>query len=117
MAYNRRIWKSCEPYNLCFDPNYHQKVCPLFPNRLVKTVRLRARQTRTLLEDSEMKLKVIVLVRDPRASRLSRSKLGWCTNIPMCYDINQVSHLHGNLVSGVASHREELIQCIALHTH
>jgi len=83
--HNFRLWNSCQnllPNNiLCFMPDYLNKVCPLFPIKLIKTVRLRVRKVEKLLEDPEMNLKVIVLVRDPRGvynSRSSGAVKKWC---------------------------------------
>jgi hypothetical protein len=47
-------------------------------------------QAKELLEDPELNLKVIVLVRDPRAVMLLRSSSSWCQLNPMCSNIKQV---------------------------
>ena len=83
--HNFRLWNSCHnllPNNLmCFMPDYLNRVCPLFPIKLIKTVRFRVRNVEELLQDSAMDLKVIVLVRDPRGvynSRSSGTVKSWC---------------------------------------
>ena len=83
--HNFRLWKSCHnllPNDLmCFMPDYLNKVCPLFPIKLIKTVRFRVKNVEELLQDSAMNLKVIVLVRDPRGvynSRSSGAVKAWC---------------------------------------
>jgi len=83
--HNFRLWKSCQnllPNDLmCFMPDYLNKVCPLFPIKLIKTVRFRVKNVEELLQDSAMNLKVIVLVRDPRGvynSRSSGAVKAWC---------------------------------------
>lgn len=85
--HNFRLWKSCHnllPNDLmCFMPDYLNRVCPLFPIKLIKTVRFRVNNVEELLQDSAMNLKVIVLVRDPRGvynSRSSGAVKTWCKN-------------------------------------
>ena len=52
---NKRLWDSCQlfPENdrleVCFSEEYLNTVCPRFPLRLIKTVRLRVQRTRKLL--------------------------------------------------------------------
>ena len=51
--YNWRLWRSCAavlPANtLCLLPEFLAAVCPLYPLRLVKTVRLPVERLATLL--------------------------------------------------------------------
>eukprot|EP00092_Neocalanus_flemingeri_P025067 GFUD01027183.1.p1 GENE.GFUD01027183.1~~GFUD01027183.1.p1 ORF type:complete len:525 (+),score=91.97 GFUD01027183.1:151-1725(+) len=84
--HNFRLWNSC--HNLlpndvmCLMPEYLNQVCPLFPIKLIKTVRLRVKNVEELLQDSSMDLKVIFLVRDPRGvynSRSSGAVSSWCS--------------------------------------
>ena len=52
---NKRLWDSCllfpeeERLETCFSEEYLNRVCPRFPLRLIKTVRLRVKRTRKLL--------------------------------------------------------------------
>ena len=52
---NKRLWDSCQLFpdherlEVCFSEEYLNTVCPRFPLRLIKTVRLRVRRTRKLL--------------------------------------------------------------------
>ena len=55
-----------ERLEACFSEDYLNRVCPRFPLRLIKTVRLRVQKTRMLLENLP-NTKILVLVRDPRA--------------------------------------------------
>ncbi|XP_059093759.1 carbohydrate sulfotransferase 1-like [Tigriopus californicus] len=80
---NFRVWQVCQRLlpgkAACFMPRLYQAVCPLFPIRLIKTVRLRVEYTAELLADPELpNLKVIVLIRDPRGTMNSRSSMDWC---------------------------------------
>jgi len=99
--HNFRLWNSCKnllPKNaMCFMPDYLNHVCPLFPIKLIKTVRLRVRKIEKLLGDPAMDLKVIVLVRDPRGVYNSRNTgpvKNWCKNdlcanpVTGCQDLN-----------------------------
>ena len=70
--HNKRLWDSCKMFpegkrlEACFSEDYLNKVCPRFPLRLIKTVRLRVQKTKMLLENLP-NTKILVLVRDPRA--------------------------------------------------
>ena len=84
--HNFRLWNSCHnllPNNvMCLMPDYLNRVCPLYPIKLIKTVRLRVQSVEELLQDSAMDLKVIFLVRDPRGvynSRSSGAVSSWCS--------------------------------------
>ncbi|TRY73019.1 hypothetical protein TCAL_14057, partial [Tigriopus californicus] len=83
---NARVYEVCRfllPNGAaCQMPEFYQAVCPLFPLQLMKTVRLRVEYTAELLADPELpNLKVIALIRDPRGTMNSRSRLKWCVNI------------------------------------
>jgi hypothetical protein len=43
---------------MCFMPDYMGAVCPTFPIKLIKTVRLRMRNTEALLAQEDLNLKV-----------------------------------------------------------
>ena len=84
--HNWRLWDSCRnvlPLNtMCFLPEFLSFACRLHPIRLIKTVRIRLKSLASLLEDPQLKLKVILLVRDPRGvfnSRQSDLVSAWCT--------------------------------------
>ena len=90
--HNFRLWNSCQnilPQDmLCLLPEYLNKVCPLFPIKLIKTVRLTLKETESLIKDPSLDLKILFLVRDPRGtynSRLSTPISKWC-NKDQCAD-------------------------------
>eukprot|EP00095_Tigriopus_kingsejongensis_P001704 maker-scaffold802_size95064-snap-gene-0.15 protein:Tk01704 transcript:maker-scaffold802_size95064-snap-gene-0.15-mRNA-1 annotation:"carbohydrate sulfotransferase 1" len=95
---NFRVWKVCQKLlpskAACFMPRFYQAVCPLFPIRLIKTVRLRIQYTENLLQDPDLpNLKVVVLVRDPRGTMNSRSTMDWCVR-DNCANVTKVcNHL------------------------
>ena len=68
--HNFRLWNSCQHFKskeeLCFSQDYLNLVCPLYPIRLIKSVRMRVSATEELLRNAD-NVHVIVLVRDPRA--------------------------------------------------
>jgi len=83
--HNKRLWNSCANLlpreTMCLMPEYLNKICPLYPIRLIKTVRLRVAKVEPLLQDPAMDLKVVMLVRDPRGvynSRGSGPVTTWC---------------------------------------
>ena len=53
-------------------PENLNAICPLYPIKLVKTVRLKVAETRRLLEVVDVNVKIIFLVRDPRGVFASR---------------------------------------------
>lgn len=87
--HNLRLRSVCEGLaedgsnKLCYDPEYVQSICSLHPINLVKTVRMRTRQIAPILDEADLNVKIIVLMRDPRAVRSSRNKIGWC-NFEAC---------------------------------
>lgn len=82
--HNFRLWNVCQQLSInvteCFVPELYYKACPIFPIRLIKTVRMRVRETEKLLNDSNLEktLKIVVLVRDPRGVINSRQAMPWC---------------------------------------
>ena len=64
----------------CSDPKFHQKICLESKQRLVKIVRLRLNQVAHLVPI--LRLKIIVVHRDPRAVMNSRWRPNvhdWCS--------------------------------------
>ena len=85
----------------CFMPELYLSTCPIFPIRLIKTVRLRVEETEKLLLDPELgpPLKIVVLVRDPRGVMTSRSSMDWCQK-PTCIDPSTVcQHLQSDVIA------------------
>lgn len=56
-----------------------QRICSDSPFRIIKTIRLQLHDIKNLLEDLP-NLKIIHLVRDPRATLLSQARLGMCSS-------------------------------------
>ena len=66
---------------ICYSMDYYNGMCPMFPIRLIKTVRLPIQGIEELLLDPELgnNLKIVYLVRDPRAVQNSLiSEVKWC---------------------------------------
>ena len=90
--HNFRLWNSCKQFKpreaLCYSQDYLNQICPLYPIKLVKTVRSRVASLEELIKNSTLNLKVLVLVRDPRGthnSRVSGPVSTWCSS-PSCSD-------------------------------
>ncbi|CAG9783141.1 unnamed protein product [Diatraea saccharalis] len=85
-SHNTRLWDHCK-YNkeLCLDPDFTTKMCKLFPFQSMKVVRVRLRLIEELLEDKELNLKVVLLVRDPRGVMQSRQHRSFCQPAPDCW--------------------------------
>ena len=74
--------------NVCKDPVYLRQACERFPLVLSKIVRLRLILAQGLLDDPELdRLKIVYLVRDPRATYNSRIGVSeWCGKSKECMD-------------------------------
>ncbi|XP_066156581.1 carbohydrate sulfotransferase 4-like [Euwallacea fornicatus] len=96
-THNKRLWSQCEAYpDYCWQPEFLNRFCKLFPFQSMKTVRLRLKLAEDLLEDKLLNLKIILLIRDPRATLQSRRHRDWCPGEPDC---DQPSYLCSDMVS------------------
>jgi len=79
-------WKTSK---FCSNPMLLETVCHLYPIHVFKLDRLYLETTKSLLEDSDLShlLKIVYLVRDPRAIHASRQQIGWCKKIPECREV------------------------------
>ena len=82
---NFRLHKHCDAIlkngEACFMPEVYYSVCPIFPIRLIKTIKLPFKEAEVLLRDADIgkTLKVIYLFRDQRGVLQSmKSKVHWC---------------------------------------
>ena len=72
LSRNFRLWNVCQSIlrknEACFIPELYYSTCPIFPIRLVKTIRLPFKEVERFLIDSEIgnSLKIVFLFRDPR---------------------------------------------------
>ena len=124
--HNLRLRTVCEGLvkngdTLCYDPDYVQNICELHPIQLVKTVRMRTRQIAPLLDDPELNIKLIVLMRDPRAVRSSRNKLKWCSfdacnTLEVVLKYFYISRKSNNFQSLCGHYEEDLETAIHLST-
>lgn len=88
---NRRnplLWNICQgARNMCMDQDFIGEMCKLFPFLSLKTVRMPLVTARTLLSNSYLKnLRLLLLVRDPRAIMHSRKQESWCNEGKDCSD-------------------------------
>ncbi|KAJ9586656.1 hypothetical protein L9F63_019758, partial [Diploptera punctata] len=84
---NTRLWKQCEQHPaLCWAPEFLNPFCRLFPFQSIKVVRLRLSLVEELLEDPNLDVRVLLLVRDPRGTLQSRKHHQWCLRNPDCYE-------------------------------
>ncbi|KAK8375434.1 hypothetical protein O3P69_008346 [Scylla paramamosain] len=76
---NSRLWSMCSamPRTKCYTPDTLARLCSLFPVHVMKVVRARLQLLAPLLSDPRVRL--VWLVRDPRAVMNSRtSSVTWC---------------------------------------
>jgi carbohydrate 6-sulfotransferase 6 len=70
---------------MCTDPVFLNALCSIYPVHFMKTVRLAVNLTRPLLLDRTFDdVKVLYLVRDPRATLNSRKSRDFCAATPSC---------------------------------
>ena len=105
--HNFRLWNSCHnllPNDmLCLMPEYLTTVCPLFPIKLIKTVRIQLREIESLLVDPALGLRVVFLVRDPRGTYNSRSSgtiSKWCVKDECANPAVGCDLMHDNIKVG-----------------
>lgn len=87
-SFNIQLWPFCKAFDkFCKNPKFLSSVCKVFPVQIIKTVRVSLNQVGPLLDDSELNLKLILLIRDPRGIINSRSKQNWCVQSKSCMNI------------------------------
>ncbi|CAG5042121.1 unnamed protein product [Parnassius apollo] len=85
-SHNTRLWDHCKfKKELCFDSEFTAKFCRLFPFQSMKVVRVRLRLVQEILQDKELNVKVILLIRDPRGVMQSRQHRNFCQPAPDCW--------------------------------
>ncbi|TRY79812.1 hypothetical protein TCAL_11202 [Tigriopus californicus] len=91
LSRNVRPWDACQfvrvrgtDENFCFNATMYNELCRLYPKRLVKAVRGKLADLKSLLIDKtkfgdlSSNLKIVVLLRDPRGIMKSRYDVKWC---------------------------------------
>ncbi|KOX73445.1 Carbohydrate sulfotransferase 4 [Melipona quadrifasciata] len=85
--HNTHLWKQCQIHKkICWDPRFVSKFCKLFPFQSMKIVRLRLRAAEKLLEQENLGMRLVLLIRDPRGILQSRKHREWCPTKPDCSD-------------------------------
>ncbi|XP_071873565.1 carbohydrate sulfotransferase 4 isoform X2 [Bombus fervidus] len=83
--HNTHLWKQCQIHKkICWDPRFVSKFCKLFPFQSMKIVRLRLRAAEKLLEQENLGIRLVLLIRDPRGILQSRKHREWCPTEPDC---------------------------------
>lgn len=90
-SYNIRLWRYCRLHpEYCANPNFLSSFCRLFPLQSMKIIRLSLALAEQLLEDRTLNVRIVYLVRDPRATMQSRKRCEWCPGNPDCDHIPNV---------------------------
>ena len=87
---NKLVYSVCNSKSmgssLCYNVNFLETACHLFPWATMKLVRLRLKHLEPALQQEKLNAHIIFLVRDPRGVMNSRGKtVQWC-NSKDCYD-------------------------------
>ncbi|CAG0897601.1 unnamed protein product [Darwinula stevensoni] len=87
-SHNKRLWSWCYFHRpLCNSSSFLSRFCSLFPFQTMKTVRVQLNGFRTILEDPDLDVRLVLLVRDPRGVMESRShREDFCPGNPDCED-------------------------------
>ncbi|XP_042860218.1 carbohydrate sulfotransferase 6-like isoform X2 [Penaeus japonicus] len=86
---NPLLREACETSGLCKNANKTGELCKKASLHVAKVLRLGLRWARPLLEWEDVDVKVIYMVRDPRAVFSSRARVPWCST-PTCNDLQTV---------------------------
>ncbi|XP_057341547.1 carbohydrate sulfotransferase 4-like [Microplitis mediator] len=80
---NEVLWQHCKDQrDLCLDPVFLTKFCRVHPIHMMKINRLPLKYAQLLLDDENLGVRMILLIRDPRATMQSRKRLEWCQLSP-----------------------------------
>ncbi|XP_063234376.1 carbohydrate sulfotransferase 5 [Bacillus rossius redtenbacheri] len=86
-THNTRLWEQCQRHpHICWLPAFLTPFCRLFPFQSMKVVRLRLALVEEMLADPRLKVRVLLLVRDPRGTLQSRKHRDWCPGNPDCME-------------------------------
>ena len=102
-SHNPHVWDACVAgpnRNACGNGTFLRQACHRFPVQTMKIVRLRLNVTERLLRDQLLDgLKIVYLVRDPRATINSRlGSVNWCNQSSDCIDPARLcADLHSDL--------------------
>lgn len=89
---NPLLREACKTSGYCKDANQTAEVCRRSSLHVAKVLRLGLQWARPLLEMEDVDVKIIYMVRDPRAVLSSRARIAWCTT-PTCKDVKTVCSL------------------------
>lgn len=88
---NTALSKYCDaPYELCNSTTFLSVFCQLFPYQSMKLVRLRLNLVEKLLKNSNLNVKIVYLIRDPRGIMTSRMREHWCNAMDECGSTTQL---------------------------
>ena len=81
--FNDALWSKCKwKVSSCSKPDFVSRICSESKTQIIKTTRLRMIHAGDLLSsldpDVRKSVKILYLVRDPRAVMNSRRKVSWC---------------------------------------
>lgn len=81
---------------MCMNPKVLSAFCRVFPFQSMNLLRLPVEYSEPLLADSDLNVKIVLLVRDPRGIMTSRKQLGWCRRETDC---NSSENLCNDMIS------------------
>ncbi|KAF4525472.1 hypothetical protein B566_EDAN004884, partial [Ephemera danica] len=117
---NKRLWEHCQNSNnrdWCYEPAFMNAMCQLFPVQSMKVVRVRLELAGLLLNDEDLAVKMVLLVRDPRGTIQSRHHREWCPESPDCDEPELLVIRYEDFSSNPYNQTENLFQFLNLDVH
>lgn len=74
--HNHRLWSGCK--DDCFSPSFLESYCREFPFISMTVIRSNLEVLQGILEEEDLKVRILLLVRDPRPTLKSRWNSGLC---------------------------------------
>lgn len=88
---NTLLWNSCQfNTSYCSNPAFVGTFCQMMPYQITTEFRLLAEHSEILLKDSELDVKIVLLIRDPRGIMHSRKQKTWCKGHPDCENMSNL---------------------------
>lgn len=73
-----RVLEDVKDRDIILNYNFTSRVCQIYPFQSMKVVRIELEGFKRTFDENELNIKVILLVRDPRAVMNSMNIMGWC---------------------------------------
>lgn len=73
-----RVLENVREKDIALDHNFISRVCQIYPYQSMKVIRIELEGFKRTFDDNELNMKVVLLIRDPRAVMNSMNGVNWC---------------------------------------